>query len=162
MFGPDGYFREDSFHKLLQNLRKKRNVDPGVISEFQSTFNNDLNDPTPRGNLYMKMFGRDLHYSSFNGLNDLMSNLASVWPMSLFGQGVFDNNQNLNYERSTIFLDGKIEIPTVAGLPLNLAVNGTSSVSLISKHNIDMANIFTTGTASATMEFIPKATIQVF
>merc|ERR1711981_295123 len=161
MFGPDGYFREDSFHKLLQNLRKKRNVDPGVISEFQSTFNNDLNDPTPRGNLYMKMFGRDLHYSSFNGLNDLMSNLASVWPMSLFGQGVFDNNQNLNYERSTIFLDGKIEIPTVAGLPLNLAVNGTSSVSLISKHNIDMANLFTTGTASATMEFIPKATIQI-
>ena len=57
MFGPDGYFREDSFHKLLQNLRKKRNADPGVISEFQSTFNNDVNDPTPRGNLYMKMFG---------------------------------------------------------------------------------------------------------
>ena len=109
----------------------------------------------------MKMFGRDMHYSSFNGLDGLIGNLASFWPSSLLGQGIFNNNQNITYERSTIFLDGKIEVPTVVGLPLNLAVNGTSSVSLIAKHKIDLANIFTTGTASAFVEFSPTATMQV-
>ena len=91
----------------------------------------------------------------------MMSNLASFWPDSLFGWGIFDSHQNLTYERSSIFLDGKIEVPTLAGLPLNLAVNGTSSVSLTSKHNIDLSNIFKTGTAAAAIEMYPTATLQV-
>ena len=46
--------------------RKKRSAD-NVISDFQSTFNTDDPNPMPKGNMYMKMFGRDMHYSSFNG-----------------------------------------------------------------------------------------------
>ena len=159
LFGPDGYFREDSFKKLLQGLRQKRHAD--VISDFQSTFNNDNFDPTPKGNMYMKMFGRDLYYSSFNGLNDLMSKVTSFWPMSFFGHTIFDDNKEVTYKRSSIFLDGKIEVPTLAGLPLNLAVNGTSALSLISKHHLDLSNIFKTGTASASVEFYPTATLLV-
>jgi hypothetical protein len=155
LFGPDGYFREDTFHKLLQTLRNKRDVDSNeAVSDFQQTFNNDYDEQTPRGNMYMRMFGRDQHYSSFNGLNDLA---RAFWPSPFFGA----NSKDVDFTRSTIFLDGKIVVPTVAGLPLDLAVNGTSTISLKSSTQFELSNIFLSGSAAAEVHIFPTATMQV-
>ena len=50
------------------------------------------------------------------------------------------------------------EIP---GLPLNLAVNGTSAVQLKSKTNFDVGNMLTTGDALLEAKIYPTATVQV-
>ena len=83
--------------------------------------------------------------------------------MSLFSgsKGIFEKHQNLAYEKSTIFLDGKIEIPTIAGLPLYVDLNGASAVSLTSKHNIDFENLFSSGVGSFNIEFSPSVSLQV-
>ena len=51
LFGPDGRFREDAFHKLLQGMRNKRNTDD--LADFQSTFNS-ARENKPKGNLYIR------------------------------------------------------------------------------------------------------------
>ncbi len=117
----DGRFREDTFHKLLQGMRSKRD-----ISEFQSTFNS-MREEKPKGSFYLKTFGKDIHYSSFHGLNELTERI-SFWPNTILGSSMTGNK--IDFSRSSIFLDGSIVLPTVAGLPLKLSVNGTSTVGL--------------------------------
>ena len=51
IFGPDGRFREDTFHKLLQGMRNKR--DASDMTDFQSTFNT-LREDKPKGNFYVR------------------------------------------------------------------------------------------------------------
>ncbi len=154
LFGPEGYFKEDTIHKLLRTFRDKRDVDARqTVSDFQQTFNNDYDDHTPRGNMYMRMFGKDFYYSSFNGVNDLMRDASSF-----FGLGT---NNNIDFARSSIFLDGKIIVPTASGLPLDLVVNGTSTINLKSETNFNLGDLLTTGTASAEVKIYPTATVEV-
>ena len=87
-----------------------------------------MDTSTPNGHIYFRSFGQDMFYTAFDSLNDLARQFTSIWPFSFstFGE------QNIDYEHSSIFLDGKIVIPTIAGLPLSLAVNGTSIVKVSS------------------------------
>ena len=153
LFGPEGYFREDSLKQLLQTLRQKRHT--STISDFQQTFNQEDFSPLPRGNMYMRMFGRDFYYNSFEGLPHLWSRLSSTWPMSWL------SGQDSQFSRSSVFLDGKISVPTVAGWPLDLAVNGTSTTSFKSKTTMDIANLFQTGDAHASIQFYPTASVLI-
>jgi hypothetical protein len=172
-FGPDGYFREDSFHKLLKGLRGKNSEDSGrnkrdviktakeVISDFTSTFSKYREDD-PSGNVYMRMFGRDTYYQSFNGMAQLLKKVAFLVPAKIFGYNLDDDGLNdINFSRSSIFLDGSIVVPTVAGLPLNLAVNGTSTVQLKSQTNLNVSNVFSSGDAFLEAHIYPTATVQV-
>jgi hypothetical protein len=172
-FGPDGYFREDSFHKLLKSLRGKYSDDSGrdkrdllntakdVISDFKSTFDKYREDE-PRGNAYMRLFGRDTYYQSFNGMPELLQKAAFLAPAKIFGYNINDDGlNNIDFSRSSIFLDGSIVVPTIAGLPLNLAVNGTSTVRLKSQTDMDISNLFTKGNGFAEAHIYPTATVQV-
>jgi len=93
-------------------MRAKREV-----SDFQSTFGT-WREEKPRGSIYLKTFGKDVRYASFRGL-DALTSRASFWP-----------GQPIEFSRSSLFLDGAIVLPTAAGLPLRLSVNGTSAVTL--------------------------------
>ncbi len=62
------------------------------------------------------MFGKDVNYGGFDGMREL-SRLA---PDPAGGQAAF--------ERSSVFLDGGIVLPTASGLPLAVSVNGTYNV----------------------------------
>jgi hypothetical protein len=70
-------------------------------------------------------------------------------PAKIFGYNIEErlSLNDIDYSRSSIFLDGSVVVPTVCGLPLNLAVNGTSAVQLKSKTNFDVGNMLTTGDA---------------
>ena len=54
-----------------------------------------------------------------------------------------------------------ISIFCVLGLPLNLAVNGTTTVQLKSKTNFDVRNMFSTGDALVEAKIYPSGTVQV-
>ena len=54
-----------------------------------------------------------------------------------------------------------ITIFCVPGLPLNLAVNGTTTVQLKSKTNFDVRNMFSTGDALVEAKIYPSGTVQV-
>jgi hypothetical protein len=83
----------------------------------------------------------------------------SFWPNSLFGSGW--TGSDIDFRRSSIFLDGSIVVPTASGLPLKLSVNGTSTVGLKSSTKLDLSNFFADGKLSAEAHIFPSATVQV-
>ena len=110
--------------------------------------------------MYLKMFGRDLKYNSFNGLGEL----ADVFPLAgmlLDGAKNPFNGQDINYSKSSIFLDGNIVVPTASGLPLILSVNGTTTDGLKSSTKFDIGSFFTEGKANIQTAIYPTATVEV-
>lgn len=155
LFGPDGKFREDTFHKILKSLRQKRDVESNEIASFQQSYNN-YREEQPKGNYYFRMFGKDIWYESFLGLQDLWRKV-SYYPGHFFGS----KEQAVDLARSNIFLDGGITIPTMAGLPLKLIVNGTYSASLKSSVQMETKDLFLTGHAKVQAHIYPTASVEV-
>ena len=158
IFGPNGYFREDSIHKFIKSMRTKRSVDESDILGVQELFGSEAKIDEPRGNMYMRMFGKDLYYNSFNGLNSML-NQTLLKPLSKFG---FEFGVNeIDYSRSNMFLDGCIIVPTLTGMPLNLTVNGTSTVRLETETDLNIKKLFQTGEATLSAKLYPTVTLEV-
>ena len=113
----------------------------------------------PNGNIYLRSFGQDVFYTAFDSLNDLAGQFTSFWPFSLVNS--LSSRQNIDYDHSSIFLDGKIVIPTIAGLPLSLAVNGTSVLKVQTDNHFDIGNLLQTGDASLQIKIYPTASLQI-
>lgn len=160
MFGPEGYFREDTFHNFLKTLssRNKRDTDDSRLGNIIQDFGKRVKTNEPRGNIYMRFFGKDIRYTSFSGIPSSLINIFQN-PMNLFGLSFED--RNIDYEKSTMFLDGSIILPTVAGLPLNLTAKGTSSLQLKSTTKLSFRDFLLNGKASAEAEIYPSATLKV-
>ena len=111
-----------------------------------------MDTSTPNGHIYLRTFGQDMFYTAFDSLNDLARQFTSIWPFSFstFGE------QNIDYDHSSIFLDGKIVIPTVAGLPLSLAVNGTSIVKVSPYVHSNPVLIHTKNFFKVVFDFLPN------
>ena len=91
-----------------------------------------------RGSLYLRVFGNELRYMNFNGLDSLMSqnniNFLDVL-MKLA------NENDYEYSHSTILMDSTIVIPTSSGFPLSLTVNGTATVDLKASGKVDIMKL---------------------
>ena len=150
LFGPEGYFREDTVHEFLKHLpmRSKREVD---------AFHEAAQDTDPRGSLSLRFFGKDIRYASFDGLPAVTNFFNN--PLSIFDLANLD--KVIEYEKSTMFLDGAIITPTVAGLPLKLVVQGTTSIKLDSDININLVELFKSGKAELDVDLRPSATVEI-
>ena len=155
LFGPEGYFREDTFHKVLQGLRNKRDVDQSDLAGFQQSFNN-YREEEPKGNYFVRLFGKDILYDSFRGMHGLIQRLTAI-PKMFFG----NPTNEVNISKSSIFLDGGITIPTSTGLPLSISVNGTYSAALKSFISLDTSELFKSGQGKISAEVFPTATVEV-
>ena len=151
MFGPDGYFKEDSIQNFLNTFssRQKRQAN---IERF------GVQNEEPKGMLYLRLFGKDLKFTSFKDLPRQIRKIFSN-PMSLFTFTLED--KNMNFEKSSMFLDGSIIVPTVAGLPLNMTAKGVSSVQLKSKADINIKEFLTKGRASIGVEISPSVAVKI-
>ena len=153
LFGPEGHFREDTIHDFLKHvIRSKRDV----VDRF-SAFGQQARDEDPRGSMYLRFFGKDIRYESFSGLPYIASLFND--PMSIFDLAYRDSR--IDYEKSTMFLDGAIITSTMAGLPLNLTVQGTSSAKLKSTIDINLREFLQSGKAELEVDIQPKATIEI-
>jgi hypothetical protein len=157
-FGPEGYFREDNFHKLLKNLRYKREINDQSVDPLRNKFGPEARIEEPRGNLYLRLFGMDIHYNSFQGIPSFVNNIIKK-PLDYLGFSL--NGNELDFTKSYIFLDGCIVVPTVLGLPLNLTVNGTSHVNLKSKTKLSLSEIFSSGKAQLIAQIYPTIAIEL-
>ena len=62
------------------------------------------------------MFGVDTYYQSFHGMSHLFKKFAFLLPAKIFGYNLDDEGLNdIDFSRSSIFLDGSIVVPTVSG-----------------------------------------------
>ena len=155
MFGPDGHFKDDTIHNFLRSFssRHKREA-----IDNHETFESEVKTNNPRGNLYMRSFGKDIKYTSFTGIPRQLSKIFKN-PLNLFGLTFEDSN--LNFEKSSLFLDGSIIIPTVGGLPVNMTALGSSSIQMKSKSSINLQGFLNTGKASLDVDISPSVALKI-
>jgi len=89
-----------------------------------------------RGSLYLRVFGNEMQYMNFRGLKNMP-----------FGSNTFNfldiltkltNEDEYQFTHSAMFMDSSITVPTCAGFPLTLTVNGTATVDLKASGKMDV------------------------
>ena len=154
VFGPDGYFKEDTVHNFLKTFstRNKRSSENSLES-----FSSDIRTNEPKGSIYMRSFGKDIKFISFSGIPRTLNKILRS-PFNLLN---YFEDTNLNYEKSSLFLDGSIIVPTVGGLPMNMTAKGSSSIRLKSSAKINIKDFLAKGKASVDAEISPSVTIKI-
>lgn len=98
-------------------------------------------DPSePHATYSVKIFGNELRYGDFHGLNlEAMKEKLNYldWLIELAKEHNFDQTY------SAMFLDSTVTIPTAVGMPLKLSVDGTATVSLKVNGKMDIRQLFT-------------------
>ncbi|XP_067677414.1 uncharacterized protein [Haliotis asinina] len=93
-----------------------------------------------KGDMYMKIFGNEMYYDHFSGVDPF----ASVKNFNLLDFLVKTfKKQDYSFTQSMMILDSSMIIPTSSGLPLTLNVNGTASIDLQASGQVDLQNILT-------------------
>lgn len=115
-----------------------------------------------RAQLYVRVMGNELAYRMLDSsdVEKLKDGKASA-----FRDDVLNNllkGGQVSFTQSVMFLDSTLIIPTALGLPLNLTVNGSTSVDLKATHNMDVKKLFANSQAfevEATLN--PSAAVEI-
>ncbi|XP_045158693.2 uncharacterized protein LOC123524511 [Mercenaria mercenaria] len=131
-FGPNGYFGNPEAEKSSNEIVPK-NIRGDKMKKIEKRFTAQLDDL--RGSLYMRVFGNELRYMNFKGIDSLLSG-PEFNMLDMLIQLSEDNDYT--YTHSAMFLDSSYIVPTCSGFPLNLTVNGTATVDLRMKGKMDL------------------------
>lgn len=88
----------------------------------------------------MRMFGNELSYNSFNGFESLLSGDSfNILEMLIS----MSKNHDYSFTQNIMFLDTSMIIPTSAGFPLNLTINGTATIDMKASGKADLRKLGT-------------------
>lgn len=91
-----------------------------------------------RGSLYMRVFGNELRYMHFQGLDSLVSKNNFNFLDMLMNM---NKDNDYQYTHSTVFLDSTFSIPTSSGFPISLTCNGTATVDMKASGKMDVLKL---------------------
>lgn len=96
-----------------------------------------------RAQVYLRVFGNELAFKGLDGDDVAKWRNRGDKKKSLMDEVLekLAKNEELSFTQSAIFLDSSIIIPTAAGLPLNLTVNGSASVELKASGKMDFTKL---------------------
>ncbi|XP_014673849.1 PREDICTED: uncharacterized protein LOC106814086 [Priapulus caudatus] len=152
-FGPNGYFPEERVTNLLEGRQKKT-----PVSKVHNQFGLDMDEP--QGNAYVKIFGNELRYWDFHGMEELLTMKDTLNYMDLILE--LSKEQNFELTKSGIFLDTSLIVPTLTGLPMNLSVNGSLSMNIKVNGKMDIRQIVASPrSCDVHGEIKPSAAIEV-
>lgn len=92
----------------------------------------------PKGSYYVRVFGNEIKYDDFvgfemEGINAKLNYLQ--WLIELAKE------HNIDYTKSLLFLESELKVPTVAGMPLVLSVDGSATMDLKIKGKLDLTSL---------------------
>ena len=91
-----------------------------------------------RGSLYILVFGNEIKYMNFKGIDSLLSqNNINVLDIVM----ALAEDNDYQYTHSTMFMDSSVIIPTSSGFPLKLTVNGTATFDLKASGKMDVMKL---------------------
>ncbi|XP_062611985.1 uncharacterized protein LOC134273791, partial [Saccostrea cucullata] len=135
-FGPNGYFTEKDVKKATTQIIK--GVDTKKMNKIDSQFGMEMDQL--KGALYLRVFGNELSYNSFNGLDNLLNdNRFNILEMLIS----MSKNHDYTFTQNIMFLDTSMIIPTSAGFPLNLTINGTATIDMKASGKADLRKMST-------------------
>jgi len=96
---------------------------------------------SPRGDIYIRVFGTSIAVESFNAENikDFSLTRRLRKGFEKIAEGLKETSVDLT--EPFIFIDDEVTLPTSAGLPLNLKLEGTTVISLQMSGNLDVARL---------------------
>ncbi|XP_056009974.1 uncharacterized protein LOC125679922 [Ostrea edulis] len=154
-FGPNGYFTEKDVKKATSQVVK--GIDAKKMKKIDSQFGMGMDQL--KGALYMRMFGNELSYNSFNGFESLLSgDSINILEMLIS----MSKNHDYSFTQNIMFLDTSMIIPTSAGFPLNLTINGTATIDMKVSGKADLRKLGTSPSSLLISGLIqPSAAIEV-
>ncbi|XP_022087369.1 uncharacterized protein LOC110977488 [Acanthaster planci] len=124
---------------LPEDRQKRHLIKESSINDIESEFHANVEDK-PHASLYFKMFGNELAYMDIAKIKTRLTEMkSSMNPMKLLMELAQEQTHELS--KNALLLDGSWTTPTVMGLPLKLAVNGTVSMKVRTEGKIDMRGI---------------------
>merc|ERR1739838_317567 len=122
-FGTDGYYPDRNIEHILKQLRQRK-------QEEETSFEHIWADAEsqPEGSYYMRLFGTDVGYHSFHGIENFYE-MQPKFDMSTF-LAQFMNSGETQYSRSFKFVDTELQYPTMSGFPLSLKLDGTANIGI--------------------------------
>lgn len=85
--------------------------------------------------MYLRLFGNELKYASFQGMDTFTS--GETFNILTLMQKLA-KRQDYSLTQSIILIESTMVIPTAAGFPLRLTVNGTASMDMQVSGKIDI------------------------
>ncbi|XP_068239146.1 LOW QUALITY PROTEIN: uncharacterized protein [Palaemon carinicauda] len=150
-FGSNGYFPEEHIEKVLKHMRSTSDAESTTLEGFLDKITDE-----PEGSYYLRVFGHELHYHHFNGLENLITSPGSKTPLDFLMDLI--RKGNVDYTKSFQVMDSHLHIPTISGLPLILDSKVTGTIKLEMKGGF-MAESMTNFKLEG--RFHPSAALQV-
>lgn len=156
-FGPNGIYPDDTIQKTLESMRSKRAapIDKNSLNQLATIY--DVKSQyveEPQGDLYVRIFGNELHTKHFKGLEQLTGKKMS--PLAMLLQAA--KEKEIDFSKSMSLLNVVYTIPTVIGLPLTLSVNATANVGMKMGGTFQAESLNNMKIAG---QFRPSATVEV-
>ena len=85
--------------------------------------------------MYIRVFGNEVIYQRLDGQSNKPGSKQFNF-LEMFMD--LKKDHDISYTKSSMFLDSSIIVPTVVGLPMNLTVNGTTTVDMKAKGKMDL------------------------
>nr|CAD7460027.1 unnamed protein product [Timema tahoe] len=164
LFGPDGYYPDKSLRKTLRNIKdrfrsQQEEIENGIGALARSFDVKGKLDRAARASLYARVFGNELKYSQFEGLEDVTGGLAGLAsPWEVLSRLLSGNT--VDYSKSLVFVDASYVIPTSIGLPLEFTVNGSASIALKMGGKIDLEELWTRGSMDVQGHVMPSVAVE--
>ncbi|XP_017783637.1 PREDICTED: uncharacterized protein LOC108567594 [Nicrophorus vespilloides] len=136
-FGPEGYFADKSIHGFLETARSQSEANEKVKELGEEFSKQRILKRDPAGLIYAKIFGNEIGFSHFRNLQELIGEPISPRDAINILMELIRKN-DIEYTKSLMFLDTTYKVPTGIGFPLELTANGTATIGLTVKGNLDL------------------------
>ncbi|KAH9496816.1 hypothetical protein Btru_010355 [Bulinus truncatus] len=104
------------------------------MDAMKNEFNTDQDKLT--ASLYLRMFGHELNFQHYNE-----KELFALRDKTSGKFGAKETNNDISYSQSIMFLESQMTVPTIAGIPLTLSINGTASLELQANMDLDLKKL---------------------
>ncbi|CAB3385673.1 Hypothetical predicted protein [Cloeon dipterum] len=147
-FGPSGNFSQtkvkEKVDMVKQMLRMKRDARPDYKEKIENMGSELFKDgKKPKVTFGMRIFGNELKYLNYEGEDQVKTLFETLNPKSRL-QNVL-NQEEVNFEKSTMFLDSMYVVPTGVGLPINLNAIGTAAIDFKTSGSFKAPKLLETG-----------------
>ncbi|KAF4531743.1 hypothetical protein B566_EDAN015189 [Ephemera danica] len=165
LFGPSGRFNNKKVNEVLQSLRYKRQTTAAAAAD---TLQNEVHEKgekvynsqmQPKISLGVKIFGNELKYFNFLGDEKMKKLFNSLNPVQQLKNLLAENE--ITFEKSTMFLDSSYAVPTSVGLPIKLNAIGTAAVNFKTTGSFKAADFLNTGDLNVEGHIRPSIAVDV-
>ena len=167
IFGPHGYFPDQRVNEALHSMRPKRDVFDNRIERLPQIYSHAATEQhQPTGSIYTRVFGHEVMYKNFDigtegNRPSLVDETGRDWMDIKSLLTTITSGNNVEYKKSTVFLDATYTVPTGAGIPLSLSVQSAATIGITANGKFDVDKFWDQKELEVKGLLRPSAAVQI-